>query len=849
MKKNLKFWALAALFSVVSANAFAQDEADRSVNGIKYKLTTNADKSKTALVVGVNTSATDAQKKTIVIPATVTGDNNVVYKVTGFESTTWGANAADKCESLTINLDNFAAAIDASAFSAFTKLKTLVLSDANTAANAKTKEFPAGISKTIESVTLTNNITKIAASAFENCTKLATINLANVVEIADKAFYGTIISELTIPATVKVIGTDAFAHMYAPTADGKSNVGLTTLVFNANDAFTAIPAAFSDNITLKNVTIKSAKATSITANAFSGATAIETIDLSGATALTSAEEAFAASDKLATLKLNGTKLTAIDVDITKAQKTLATLTLPATLTTLAEKQFRDFVALTALDLSVTGVKSIPANLFDQTGATKDDKDKTIPSALASVKLNAETTEIGASAFEGNAKLATVENLNQAKLATIGASAFNKTALTTLDLTSTKLTSIPTLAFGNIPTLTSIKLPAGITTIEQAAFAYDAKVASINLQDLTKLTTLKAIFHEGAVGATDAKEVGIALASLTLPAKLTTIEDGALQLLDIEEIEIPETVTSFGERVLQGCINLKKFTWNGNSESGLPATTFLGDDKLEEVYFMSDQVDYYTWLTDDHFYGNSKDVLKVYVTAETYNMLIARFNWNENSKYSTLVGVGETEYKFNAKGLASDGYYYATYYNENSGTWFDATKFEVFGAVVEASKVVLKPFSVENGYYKVQSYDSTNPWTAFGAVVVIRSKEQSAPIELKNLDSNDVSTVDDNDLQVAAADFAASRLKFQYKLGAKDGQVKFWRVTSGTIKEGVAYLETSSIYGAREYLDIVVDGEATGIDAIESATEEAGAIYNLQGVQLSAPQKGINIKNGKKFFVK
>ena len=72
----------------------------------------------------------------------------------------------------------------------------------------------------------------------------------------------------------------------------------------------------------------------------------------------------------------------------------------------------------------------------------------------------------------------------------------------------------------------------------------------------------------------------------------------------------------------------------------------------------------------------------------------------------------------------------------------------------------------------------------------------------------------------------------------------------------AYLPllTSAISGsnAKEIMLYWNDGEATGIERMRNVENEImrnGSIYNLNGQKLSAPQKGINIVNGRKVIVK
>ena len=907
--KSLKFLALTAIFGALSMNAYADDEADRSVNGIKYKLVTKykADgktvDSRTATVQAINTEATADQKKTIVVPATVNGDNNVEYKVTGFADG-WGANAADKCISLTINVDNMTDALAASAFSGFTKLENLVINDGGSL--GKTKVFPTGVSKTIKTVDFSNSkIEEIAESAFEGCNALTSCPLDGIKKIGANAFNGTVITELTIPNTVESIGENAFANMYYKKDDKTAPVGLQKLVFNAGDKIgETIPASFAGDILLHEVTITSAKATKIADGAFSGDNDIHRIDLSGMTALTTApSNAFDSSLRLVSLKLAGTKLKEVAPTIAYSSRDLQEITLPAEITAATLPSFENFIALKAIDLSGTKVTEIPDGAFRMTDDTevyyggrqacemKKDGSAVekwtyapwgdpvfIEPALATVTLNPNTTKIGNQAFWGQSSLATVANLNQGKLESIGYGAFHQAAMTELDLsaaTNKKFTAILGGTFGEMKNLTTVTLPAQIENIDGQAFVHDKALTSINLQD-TKIKVLNNIFTENW---DDVENAPAGITAITLPDGLTTIMDYALQGLGIEEIVIPSTVTLFGgqldyyiedgayyyyttysnnSRVLQGCVNLKKFTWKEAQQNRLPFYTFKGCTNLEEVTFFTLEPIYTTTggstegdgLTDNHFFMNSKEKLMVYVSEESYWLLIGRGYDDVNSKYSTLVGDQVKEYAFSSKGKAADGLYYGTYHAEYS-SWFYADQVEVFTAVVERDKVELKPAEVMNGYYKIPA----------GNNVVLRSANEKTSYEIKGLDNNERKNNSllgmQNHLRYCWFDgqYKGSKINYLYKLGVKNDVVAFYRITSGEFKEGQIFIDAEeSKYAKKDRLDIVIDGVAldpTAIQAITGAVEDANApIYNLQGVRVQKAQKGsIYIQNGKKYIMK
>lgn len=89
----------------------------------------------------------------------------------------------------------------------------------------------------------------------------------------------------------------------------------------------------------------------------------------------------------------------------------------------------------------------------------------------------------------------------------------------------------------------------------------------------------------------------------------------------------------------------------------------------------------------------------------------------------------------------------------------------------------------------------------------------------------------------------------YVLQKQADEVAFFKVEEGSepaIKPFRAYLSNPS--GAR--MLSLSFGESTGINSLQVMTNETdGTYYNLQGMQIAQPQKGIYIKNGKKMIIK
>jgi hypothetical protein len=494
-------------------------------------------------------------------------------------------------------------------------------------------------------------------------------------------------------------------------------------------------------------------------------------------------------------------------------------------------------------------------------------------AIEKVIIPEGVTSVETAAFYLCGKLAEVEYKNIENLENIKNKAFEGCALKDVDLsgaTNSKFTTISAYAFANNKSLETVKLPANVSAIEVGAFMDDIALKSINLNE-TSITTLNNIFTSYTGTSPYDKELSLdKLTSLELVKstelkdkdgkqivlpEITEIADYALQFTGLKEIVIPESVTDMGDGAFRACTNLEKFTWKNvfKNVHTLPANCFQGDVKLAEVYFLTTGNATDAIKDKEVFFMCDKDLLKVYLTPDQYNFTVAAGYGNENRQYSTLDVEGNKQFAFSEKGLASDGYYYATYYNLVNSSWFKTSEFDVFAAVVEGNKVVLKKATADGDYYKVAALKAGTNDKA--AICVVRSKNIDAIPELNsNEGSEKLSTLDDhNGLKYVATDGAekGSKLNYIFKLSNVKGNVAFYRVTSGEFKKGQICIEAST---SAARLNIVVEGEGeiTGIQDIfgEDAAQADAPVYNLQGARMNGTlQKGIYVKNGKKFIVK
>lgn len=223
------------------------------------------------------------------------------------------------------------------------------------------------------------------------------------------------------------------------------------------------------------------------------------------------------------------------------------------------------------------------------------------------------------------------------IAAIADQAYRDSEIVTLDLSAaTNLKSIGQSAFAECKKLESVIFPesdvTSLTKIAPLAFHHALALKEINLED-THIEVLEPLFTENE----DDEQFINGLKEIKLPSTLRVIRSYALQFLMITKIEIPSSVTTFEDRVLEGCINLKEFTWKGAQITSLPRYTFLGVcDFLERVTLLTVEPLEPTGLTDNHFFWCDKEVLQVILTPESIENLATAGYTNSNSIYSTLV---------------------------------------------------------------------------------------------------------------------------------------------------------------------------------------------------------------------
>ncbi len=205
---------------------------------------------------------------------------------------------------------------------------------------------------------------------------------------------------------------------------------------------------------------------------------------------------------------------------------MATVTIPATISGKGSKSY----PVVAVD--GTASESTPFK-----GNTKIKK--VVLAASSNLK------EIKDQSFQGASNLATVTLTNGSKLEGIGWAAFDGTAITTLDLTPTKMTwlgQIFTDGASRNKKLTTVKLPASLENIGSGAFQNCMQLAKVDFSKCNK--------------------------------DLTIWDHAFDYCLFFKELELPACVTSIEDDAFAGS-RIETLTINANSKAGKPTIGAIG----------------------------------------------------------------------------------------------------------------------------------------------------------------------------------------------------------------------------------------------------------------------------------
>ncbi len=326
----------------------------------------------------------------------------------------------------------------------------------------------------------------VAIKGFKNAMSVLAIpsklNGKEVVEIADYAFFGnTVITSVTIPASVKKVGVKAF----------KGCENLKRVVFEG-ELDTLGQAAFQNCQSLTEVVVPKLGDNYVWSSTFEGCTGLEKVTLpEGVTSI--GTSAFANCKSLTDVNIPETVKTIKSFAFFSCES-LADVWLPDALKTIGEKAFKNCLALEEIDLP--DVTMLGKAAFFNSGlvevvvlgtvAKVDDYCFQKCANLKKVVLEDGVLETGASCWANDEALEEV--VFSSTLKKLGGFAFFRCpSLDTLDGFSglTSLNSIGEKAFKHCSSLTTLAMPSQVTTIPKEMCNYCS-----NLQTVTGTANVK-----------------------------------------------------------------------------------------------------------------------------------------------------------------------------------------------------------------------------------------------------------------------------------------------------------------------------------------------------------------------
>lgn len=175
-------------------------------------------------------------------------------------------------------------------------------------------------------------------------------------------------------------------------------------------------------------------------------------------------------------------------------------------------------------------------------------------------------------------------------------------------------------------------------------------------------------------------------------------------------------------------------------------------------------------------------------------------------------------------VGTDGY--ATFCSDQALDFTEATSIKAYTATLSGTDITFTRI------YNVPANTGVLLWAAGGA-------SEEIPV----VDGGGVTGIQ-NVLKGTMEAIPAGSLTGKYILAKNGENIGFYKAgATATLAAGKAYIEASA--AARI---ILPGGETTGINGVEAAEADA-AVYNLQGQRIQKAQKGLNIKNGRKYIVR
>ena len=461
-----------------------------------------------------------------------------------------------------------------------------------------------GDCENLTDITIPDSVTSIGDYTFYGCKSLTSITIpCSVTSIGDYTFYGCkSLTSITIPCSVTSIGNDAFGFCENLTnitiPDSVTSIGDYTFYGCTSLTSITIPdsvisigwCAFYDCASLTSITIPNS-ITSIGLEAFDNTPWYDSKP-DGIVYIGKILYRYKGDMPANTNIVIPDSVASIGYRAFYDCTNLTSITIPNSVTSIEESAFGWCEGLTSITIP-NSVTSIEESAFEWC------------EGLTSITIPNSVTSIEESAFQCCKGLTSVTIPDSVK--SVGQSAFEYCESLTSITIPNSVISIGWSAFENCTSLTSITIPDSVTNIGGSAFENCTSLENITIpnsvtsiekkafygcKSLTSITIPDCVTSIGNGAFYGCKS----LTSITIPDSVTSIGEGAFRnCKSLTSITIPKSVTSIGNWAFESCNNLTSITIP-NSVTSIGAGVFSSCTRLANITIPNGvtSIDYYTF---------------------------------------------------------------------------------------------------------------------------------------------------------------------------------------------------------------------------------------------------------------